>query len=111
MPISTGLKVSGTKGDHDYQEYKYDSSGHLIEKTLRGTKYVMKNDSLGREIESSQYKQDKLWFIMHSAYETNERGDWVKRHETLWMAKYTEKGFVPWMECYREIKYWGEGGR
>ncbi len=100
-------KVSGTKGDQDYQEYKYDSSGHLIEKTLQGTKYVMKYDTLGREIESSEYRQDRLWFTIRSTYEDNARGDWIRRHETLWMAKYPEKGFVPWMEYYREIKYWG----
>jgi hypothetical protein len=103
--------VSGTKGDNDYKEYKYDSSGHLIERTLQGTKYVMKYDSLGRETESSQYKQGKLWITIHSTYENNERGDWVKRHETLWVAKYPDKGFVPWAEYYREITYWGEEGR
>jgi hypothetical protein len=100
--------VSGTKGDNDYKEYKYNSEGRLIEKTLQATKYVMKYDSLGREIESSQYKQGKLWFTMHSTYENNERGDWVKRHETLWVAKYPDKGFVPWAEYYREITYWGD---
>ena len=104
-------KVSGTKGDHDYQEYKYDSSGHLIEKTLQGIKYVMKYDTLGREIESSEYRQDKLWFTIRSTYEGNARGDWIRRHETLWMAKYPEKGFVPWMEYSREIKYWGDVAR
>jgi hypothetical protein len=100
----------GTKGDRHYHEDKYDNSGHLIEKTVpqQGIKDVMKYDSLGREVESSQYKQGKLWFTMHSTYENNERGDWVKRHETLWVAKYPDKGFVPWAEYYREITYWGD---
>lgn len=104
-------KVSGTKGDHDYQEYKYDSSGHLVEKTLQGTRYVMKYDSLGREVEKLGYKQDKQALATHSTYEANGHGDWIRRHETIWLAKYQDKGFVPWEEYYREITYYGEGGR
>jgi hypothetical protein len=52
-----------------------------------------------------------LWFTIRSTYEGNARGDWIRRHETLWMAKYPEKGFVPWMEYSREIKYWGDVAR
>jgi hypothetical protein len=52
----------GTKGGRDYVENRYDSSGWLIEQSLpqQGRKFVMKYDSLGREIERSQYRQGKL---------------------------------------------------
>jgi hypothetical protein len=108
-----GTEGFGTKGEHDYQELKYDSGGHLIEKTFpqQDRKFVMKYDSLGREVESLEYRQGKLEYAMHSKYEDNERGDWIKRHETIWLAKYADKGFAPFMEHYREITYWGEGGR
>jgi hypothetical protein len=103
----------GTKGDHDYHEDKYDSSGHLVEETWpqRGEKSVMKYDSRGREVERSKYRQGELWFITHSTYEDNERGDWIKRHDTGWTPKYPEYGFTPLEESYREITYWGEEGR
>ena len=103
----------GTKGDRHYHEDRYDSSGHLIEKTLpqRGIKDVMKYDSLGREVESLEYRQGKLESAAHSMYEDNERGDWVKRHETIWVANEKDDGFTPLAESYREITYYGEGGR
>jgi antitoxin component YwqK of YwqJK toxin-antitoxin module len=103
----------GTEGERWYHEDKYDSRGHLIEKAFpqQGRKDVMKYDSLGREVEKLEYKQDKLDFATHSTYEDNERGDWIRRHETIWTAKYPDKGFVPWAECVREITYYGEGGR
>ena len=56
---------------------------------------------------ASEYRQHKLWFTIRSTYEDNARGDWIRRHETLWTAKSPEKRFVPWMEYYRDIKYWG----
>jgi antitoxin component YwqK of YwqJK toxin-antitoxin module len=103
----------GTKGDHDYQEYTYDSGGHLIERKFpqQGIRFVMKYGPLGRESESLEYKQGKLEWATHSTYEDNGHGDWIRRHETIWAAKYSEKGFVPWTEYYREITYYGKGGR
>jgi serine protease Do len=103
----------GTEGDRDYGENRYDSSGHLIEQTFphQGRKFVMKHDSLGREIERSQYRQAKLHGVTHSTYEVNERGDWIKQHGTFWLADLPEYGFTPVTESYREITYYGEGGR
>jgi YD repeat-containing protein len=107
------IMSSGTKGDNDYHEYKYDSSGHLIEKTFpqQGRRSVMKYDSLGREVERLEYRQDKLEYTTHSTYGVNERGDWIRRHETIWLAKHPDEGFAPFTEYYREIAYWGEDGR
>jgi FKBP-type peptidyl-prolyl cis-trans isomerase/antitoxin component YwqK of YwqJK toxin-antitoxin module len=101
----------GTKGDHDYQEWKYDSSGHLIEEARpqQGIKFVMKYDSLGRVVENSEYRQGKLDSVLRSTYEDNQHGDWIKRHETFWAANYPDYGFTPWWESYREITYYGEG--
>jgi hypothetical protein len=103
----------GTEGDRSYHEDKYDSSEHIIEKAFpqQGIKYVMKYDSLGREVEKLEYKQDKLEFATRSTYEVNERGDWIRRHETIWLAKHPDKGFAPFTEYYREITYYGEDGR
>ncbi len=102
----------GTKGDHHHED-TYDSSGHHTEMSVpeRGEKYVVKYDSLGREIESLLYKQGELGLTTHSTYENNERGDWIRRHETGWNPKYPEDGFIPWNEYYREITYYGDGGR
>jgi serine protease Do len=103
----------GTKGDRHYHEDKYDSGGHLIEKTFpqRGIKDVMKYDSLGREVEILEYRQGKLESATHSTYEDNERGDWVQQHETLWVANEKDGGFTPLAEHYRQITYYGESGR
>jgi hypothetical protein len=103
--------VFGTKGDHDFAEHKYESSGHLIESSFpqQGIKLVMKYDSLGREVEKSEYRQDRLDSVKHSKFEANQRGDWIKVHETIWTTEHPESGFVPSAEFYREITYWGEG--
>jgi YD repeat-containing protein len=103
----------GTKGDRWFQDYKYDSSGYLTERAFpqQDRKFLMKYDSRGREIEKLEYKQGKLDSVTRSAYEVNEHDDWIKRHETVWVAKHPDRGFVPLTEYYREIKYWGKDGR
>jgi hypothetical protein len=101
----------GTKGDPDYEEWKYDSAGHLVEQTLHGIKFLRKFDSLGREVELLRYKQDKLDSATHSTYEANEHGDWIKRHDTVWFSKYPDLGFNPQSENHREITYYDEGGK
>ncbi len=108
-----GTQDIGMKGDLWFQEHKYDSSGYLTELTFpnQNLKSLMKYDSHGREVEESEYKQGKLNSVTRSTYEVNERGDWIKRHETIWGAKYPDLGFNPLAEFYREITYWGEDGR
>ena len=58
-----------------------------------------------------EYKQDKLWFTTHSTYESNEHGDWIKQHQTNWVANYPDFGFTPFEEYYREIIYYADDGR
>lgn len=108
-----GTESLGTMGDDDFQEYKYDTSGHPTERTFpqQGIKFVMKYDPLGREIEKLEYKQDKLDSATRSTYEDNGHGDWIKRHETFWAASHSDDGFAPFWEHYREITYYSEGGR
>ena len=108
-----GTEDSGTKSDLWFQEHKYDSSGYLTELTFpqQDLKDLMKYDSHGGEVEESEYKLGKLDTVTRSTYEVNERDDWIKRHETIWQAKYPDIGFIPLAESYREITYWGEDGR
>jgi serine protease Do len=101
----------GTKGDPNYEEWKYDSAGHLVEQIIHGIKCVWKFDSRGREVELLTYKQDKLDSATHSTYEDNEHGDWIKRNATVWFARYPDLGFNPAAEYRREITYYGEGSR
>jgi len=103
--------VVGTKGDPNYEEWKYDTAGHLVEQTIHGIKFVRNFDSLGRQVELLRYMQDKLDSATHSTYEDNEHGDWIKRHDTVWFAKYPDLGFNPEAEYYREITYYADAGR
>ncbi len=100
------------KGSNDYQDYRYDDHGNLVERTFpqRGIKFVTKYDSVGREVESLKYTQEKLESVTRSTYENNRQGDWIKRHETCWFASSPDEGFTPWTEYYREINYYGESG-
>lgn len=111
--VGTRANFDITYGGGMKEEHKYDSNGHLIEMASpqQDEKLVMKYDTLGRVVEMLEYKQGHLESANHSTYEDNQRGDWIKRHETLWLAKYPERGFFPLAEYYREITYWGEGGR
>ncbi len=112
--VGTRANFDITYGAGTKEEHKYDSSGHLIEMAApqQDEKLVMKYDTLGRVVEMLEYKQGHLESANHSTYEDNQRGDWIKRHETLWLAKYPERGFFPLTEYYREITYYdAEGSR
>jgi len=88
----------------------YNDLGLEVEFSIPGRNYksVMKYDSHGREIENLEYKDGKLTTATHSTYEINANGDWIRRHETQWDARWPSLGFTPWAEQYREIKYYGE---
>lgn len=105
-----GIVGFGVKGDPEYQQYKYDNAGHLVERTFpqQGLQSLMKYDSRGREIESLEYSRGTLQSVTRSTYEDNEHGDWIKCHQTVWLAKYPNLGFTPWMEQYRQITYYDE---
>ena len=92
---------------------KYDGRGLEIEfsRPERNYKAVMKYDSQGRETEKLEYENAKLSMATHSTYEINARGDWIRRHQTQWDARWPSLGFTPWAEQYREITYYGEDGR
>jgi hypothetical protein len=100
----------GSKGTNYYYFSKYDSRGLEVEDSNPGQKHnsVMKYDDRGRETEKLEYKDGKLTTATHSTYEVNAHGDWIKRHETQWDARWPSLGFTPWVEQYREITYYGE---
>jgi hypothetical protein len=105
-----GTVQLGLKSDPYYQEYTYDSSGYLTERTFpnQKSKYVLRYDTRGREIENQEYLNGKLESVTQSTYEENQHGDWTKRHETCWFSETPDSGFAPWAEYYREITYYGE---
>ena len=100
----------GTKGEANFREDRYDSRGHLVEERLpaQNIRRVMRYDSLGREVERLEYRQGALSFDTRSTYEDNERSDWIKRDDTLWIAKYPDQDFAPFEEDTREITYYGK---
>jgi hypothetical protein len=100
----------GTKGTNYYYFSKYNSRGLEVEDSHPGQNYksVMKYDDRGRETEKQEYEDGKLTTATHSTYEVNAKGDWIRRHETRWDARWPSLGFTPWIEQYREITYYGE---
>jgi antitoxin component YwqK of YwqJK toxin-antitoxin module len=100
----------GSKGTNYYYSSKYDSRGLEVEDSNPGQKHksVMKYDDRGRETEKLEYKDGKLTTATHSTYEVNAKGDWIRKHETQWDARWPSLGFTPWVEQYREITYYGE---
>jgi hypothetical protein len=89
---------------------KYNNLGLEVESSFpdRNYKSVMKYDAQGRETENLEYKDGKLTTATHSTYEVNAKGDWIRRHETQWDARWPKLGFTPWVEQYREITYYSE---
>jgi len=100
----------GSKGTSYYFTSKYDSRGLEVEDSHPGQNYksVMKYDDRGRETEKLEYKDGKLTTATHSTYEVNAKGDWIRRHETQWDARWPSLGFTPLAEQYREITYYSE---
>jgi hypothetical protein len=100
----------GPKGTNYYSISKYDSRGLEVEDSHPGQNYksVMKYDDRGRETEKQEYKDGKLTTATHSTYEVNAKGDWIRRHETQWDARWPSLGFTPLVEQYREITYYSE---
>jgi Trypsin-like peptidase domain len=93
--------------------YRYDSMGHQVEWSIpdQGMKHVIKYDSKGRETDDLEYHHGELYSVVHSKYENNPYGDWIKRHETWWFAKTPNLGWSPWAECHRDITYYAENGQ
>jgi hypothetical protein len=93
--------------------YKYDSAGHLVELAIpgQGVKHVIKYDSKGRETDDLEYHHGELDSVLHSKYEVNGHDDWIQRHQTWWFAKTPNLGWAPYLDCRREITYYGEDSR
>jgi hypothetical protein len=100
----------GSKGTSYYFISKYDSHGLEVEDSHPGQNYksLMKYDDRGREMEKQEYKDGKLTTATHSTYEVNAKGDWIRRHETQWDARWPSLGFTPYAEQYRDITYYNE---
>jgi hypothetical protein len=100
----------GFKDSNDYSISKYDDRGLEIESSRpkRSYKSVMKYDDRGRETDNLEYHDGKLTTSTHSTYEVNATGDWIRRHETQWDARWPSLGFTPYVEQYREITYYNE---
>jgi hypothetical protein len=100
----------GSKGANYHSSSKYNDLGLEVEFSLpeRNYKSLMKYDAQGRETENVEYKDGKLTTDTRSTYEVNANGDWIRRHETQWDARWPSLGFTPWLEQFREITYYGE---
>jgi hypothetical protein len=100
----------GLKDSNYYSISKYDDRGLEIELSRPNQSYksVMKYDDRGRETDNLEYQNGKLTTATHSTYEVNVNGDWIRRHETQWDARWPSLGFTPWVEQYREITYYSE---
>lgn len=101
----------GSPGVKYHSISKYDCKGREIEYSRPESNYesVMKYNAEGWEIENLEYEDGKLTTDTRSTYETNAYGDWVTRHETQWSANSPSLGFVPLLNQYREIQYYGGG--
>ena len=100
----------GDKASPDYQVQKYDLMGRQVELSFpnKGIRYESRFDAQGLEVEELSYKDNKLDSAKRFTYEMNSRGDWVKKHETFWSAKFSGLGYAPSENYYREITYYGE---
>jgi hypothetical protein len=100
----------GLKDSNYYSISKYDDRGLEIELSRPNQSYksVMKYDDRGRETDNLEYQNGKLTTATHSTYEVNVNGDWIRRHETQWDARWPSLGFTPCVEQYREITYYSE---
>ena len=100
----------GSKGANYHSISKYDGQGLEVEfsRPERNYKSVTKYDSHGRETEKLEYQNGKLTTATRSTYEINSHGDWIKRHQTQWDARWPSLGFTPWAEQYRDITYYGD---
>jgi len=122
LPIDGGVDVTasrihfdetvedGLKDSNHYSISKYDDRGLEIElsRPKQSYKSVMKYDDRGRETDNLEYQNGKLTTATHSTYEVNVNGDWIRRHETQWDARWPSLGFTPCVEQYREITYYSE---
>ena len=100
---------NGLKGA-SYSISKYDGQGLEVEVShpARSQKSVMKYDAHGWETERLEYENGNLSTATRSTYEINPNGDWIKKHETGWDARWPSLGFTPSAESYRKITYYGE---
>lgn len=99
----------GVKDTPTYASCKYNDFGQKNECFIaaQGARYVMQYDDSGRETDWLVYAGNNIRGKTHFTYDSNERGDWTVQHTTIWNAQKPELGFVPLMEIYRDITYYG----
>lgn len=87
----------------------YDRYGNEIEQILKLTyglqKHVFTYGRHGFVAEEKTYLNDVLESVSRFTYETDDNGNWIKRYENGFSAKYSELGYTPVSMTYREITY------
>lgn len=65
-------------------------------------------DSHDREVERLEYRDRTLTTSRRYMYDTDARGNWIKKTETLLLAQFPQFGFNISRVYYRDTEYFGE---
>jgi hypothetical protein len=101
-------RFSGTIGTMDGQGgmQVFDSDGNMTTWYIGGTKQTFEYDESGREVEKTQWRNERVELRTRYRYKDDRLGNWIERYEFV-----TYPNNPQWIEgdvTYREITYYDQ---
>lgn len=96
--------------EDSHGKWVYDLSGNNIEtisKTIK-TSSLTTYDRNGLQIDDKYYKDGKLSQGHRYTYEFDQYGNWIKRLDMHFDARFPSIGYVPDFMSYRKLTYFGQ---
>lgn len=87
-----------------------DAKGNEVEYTgpARSEKWVTTFDSENRELETQVFRDGRIATSYRYAYESNSFGNWIVKHESIWMANFPRSGYQLSSIYRRRFQYFSE---
>lgn len=104
VPFSTEEK-SGSVGSVEGRHLTYDDRGNVTEFT-QGTTVLLRRFEDRREVECAYWYMGLLKDKTRSTYEDDTFGNWVVRHETMFLPNHAQFGYQPSADEVRQIDYY-----
>jgi len=100
----------GSETDPDnFQKVVLDDRGNITERTFplspKGFRREVCRFEARREVDCSSYLNFFLKYKTQSTYEDDGAGNWIVKHETIFLPNFPQFGYAPAADEVRQIEY------